>query len=830
MSSMVRKFQFKRLRLISLVLMASVSLAACKSADERAEERYQSGVKLVEEGDYDRAIVEFRSVFELNGAHLEARRALADVLLNKKNRRQRAYSQYLRLAEQYPDDIDTRIVLSEIAFDAGNWDEFERHGGKAEELAPDNPRVQVLAVARQYRQASIDDDASARRDQARAAKALMEGQPDNMILRNIQIDDLLRDGEFREALVEIDWILERRSDDTRMWLQRQQILVQLEDYDALEEQLRMMIDRFPKDETHKTTLIRFFLARQETDKAEGFLRELADASDETGPRIDLIRFLQEVRGRDAAISELEKMIASDPDVVIYKVLKAGFDFDAGQRDQAIALLEEVIEGAEESTEDIRNSKLTLARMFITTGNEVGARALVEEVLTEDAASVEALKLKAAWQIEADDTDAAIAGLRIALDNAPEDEDAMTLMAQAYTRAGQPQLARDFLALAVEASGNAPEETIRYATQLLQEERYLPAEDILLPALRQAPQDVGLLSTLGQLYLQMPDYGRVDQVVQTLRSLNDERAGASANQLEAQKVSRQSGPDEAVAFLENLAGQADASMGSKIALIRAQMATGNIEGARNLARDLLADEPDNVVLKSILAASEAVAGNLDAAETLYREVLDANPRATAIWLELARIKTRQGNIEAARATVDEALGAFPDSADLLWARASYMEQDGDIDAAIDIYEELYEQNSNSTIIANNLASLLGTYREDDESLERAWTLARRFRDAENAALQDTYGWIAHRRGDSQEALPYLEAAAKGLPDDPIVQYHLAQIYLALGRTDDALAQFRRAVDIAGPADQREQIKTAKAQINAIQSAAEEDAEDTEPSQN
>ena len=170
-------------------------------------------------------------------------------------------------------------------------------------------------------------------------------------------------------------------------------------------------------------------------------------------------------------------------------------------------------------------------------------------------------------------------------------------------------------------------------------------------------------------------------------------------------------------------------------------------------------------------------------------------------------------------LDEALTHLPDNPQLLWAKASQYERDGEIDAAIGIYENLYAENSGSVIIANNLASLLSTYKEDAESLERAWVVARRFRDAEIPQMQDTYGWIVHRRGDSEEALPYLEAAAKGLARDPIVQFHLAEIYNALDRHEDALRLYREAVSIAGPADQREQVTRAQEEIQKLQSQQE-----------
>lgn len=158
----------------------------------------------------------------------------------------------------------------------------------------------------------------------------------------------------------------------------------------------------------------------------------------------------------------------------------------------------------------------------------------------------------------------------------------------------------------------------------------------------------------------------------------------------------------------------------------------------------------------------------------------------------------------------------EDANLNWAKASVLEQEGKIDEAIAVYELLYEQNTSALVVANNLASLIATYRDDEESLERAWRIARRFSDADVPALQDTYGWIIFRRGEIEDSLPYLEGAAQGLPNDPIVQYHLGRAYQALSRPADALQQMQRAVEIAGPTDTRPQIEDARGLIVELQS--------------
>lgn len=815
---------FLRNRLILSVLAVTLSLglAACKSAEERAEEYYQNALTLAAEDDYDRAIVALRNVFELDGSHREARRMMAGILLDERGNRQQAYSQYLRLAEQYPDDLDARVALAQIAFAATNWEELERHGAQAAELAPDDPRVVPLSTARAYRAAVLANDVTARRDAADAARTLLTDQPDNMVLRSVVIDDLLRGGDLRGAMTEIDLMLQRAPDNILYHQQRLNILAELGDMDGLEQQLRVMITQFPDDTVHKATLLRFYLARDELDAAETFLRDLvADApADDPTAKGDLIRFLAEYRTIAAAKEEISATVATVADPLPFLIIDAGLDFARGAGSAAIATLENAID-AHATSPQVQTARVTLARMLVATGNEVGARARIEQVLAEDATNAEALKLRAGWLTADDRTEEAIAALRTALDSTPDDAQAMTLMADAYIRSGRPQLARDFRALAVDASGNAPAESIRYAQMLINDESYLPAEDILISSLRLNAENPDLLLALGRLYLEMEDFPRTQQVVATLRRLETTAADAAANGIEAERINRQSGRDDALAYLEELANRSDADQTARIALVRARISSGDIEGALAQALDMTAANPENDDLRFMAATTQALAGDLEAAEATFRALLATDPGRTPVWLELSQLAQRKGDRDAAKAVIDEALAQLPDVPSLLWAKASFLEEDGDIDGAIAIYEDLYAQNSGALVIANNLASLLSTYRDDAESLERAWTVARRFSDTSFAPVQDTYGWILHRRGDSAGALPYLESAAAGLPDDPLAQYHLGQTYAALDRPADALAQFQRAVTLAGPGDTRPQIATARQQIQTLLDAAQND---------
>ena len=232
----------------------------------------------------------------------------------------------------------------------------------------------------------------------------------------------------------------------------------------------------------------------------------------------------------------------------------------------------------------------------------------------------------------------------------------------------------------------------------------------------------------------------------------------------------------------------------------------------MAEELLRENPDNITYRFFKALTNVATQNIPEAVEELNALVTENPQATQIWLQLIRLQERIGDQDSAKTTLDRALTVNPQDPNLLWAKASQLERDNDVEGAIEVYENLYQADSSSIVVANNLASLLATYRRDEESLARAALVARRLQGTDIPALQDTYGWIQHRTGNSEEALDYLESAAAALTEDPTVQYHLAVVYQALGRTEEAKAQIQQSIDKLSPlttTDLAEEIRTTHA---------------------
>lgn len=803
----------KTIRLV-LICAAVILLAACDSVEERAQKYYESGLALVESGEPEKALLELKNVFDLDTGHREAR-ALYAKTARELGRTREAYGQYLRLVEQYPEDVEGRLSLAQMAFDSQNWAEFERHGTVAVEAVPDDLRAQVIKVGLDYRKAVTDEDATAREETLLRAQDLSVKDENNAILQAVLIDGYSESGQYEKALSEIDRALANEPTARAYHDMRLSLMSDMGDTAGIEDQLMTMIDVFPDDPVIKDMLIRYYVGSNQVGEAEAFMRRFADpTAEDLAPFFRFVSFLLQTKGVDAARAELEKGIEARPGSIRINSALAGLDFEQGRRKEAITRLETLLEETPvgDRTKDVQ---VTLAKMLLQEDNEVGARRLIEEVLAADAGHGDALKMQAAWLIQADDVDGAVTALRRALDSDPADVGAMTLMAAAYNRGGSHELARDFLSLAAEASGNRPAEAISYARSLLTDGRTRPAEDTLLAALRGAPNNVPLLIELARLYLSTNEVERVRQIIDTLRRSDDTTATSAAVGLEAALVSNTQSVDQVLTFLENMETNNDNNVAAKVVLIQAHLAAGQRQEALAVAEEALAENPQSPQFRFLRATMQAVNGDLASAEAGLRVLAQDEPRVPQVWLELARVMAAQSMPEKAVQAIESGLAANPDDPSLQWAMATQHEKAGDIDAAIQIYEDLYAAASDSVVVANNLASLLSSYRTDEESQERAFVIARRLRDTKEPAFQDTYGWILYQRGNYEEALEYLEPAAAGMSGNALVQYHLAKTYVALDRPADALETFRKAVAAAGDIDTRPQIEEARSEISRLQ---------------
>lgn len=803
------------LSLPALVLGSMLVLAGCESSEERAARHFASALSLIEAGDEARALIELRNVFRFDGTHEQARRTYAELLLAQGDVVE-ATRNYLRLIEQYPNLVDVRQYLAEYAIGINDWDEVRRHGTIALELAPQDPRSQAIGLAMQYRDAVNDRSDAARADVFAKARQMLATQPENIILYRIVIDQLVTGADAQAARPYIETALTLDPGDLRLHTMMLRLIQQSGPEQAVTAQLEAMIARFPENASLQQDLLRWHVGRGDLDAAEAFVRAQAGAVDGPTPgHLAVVEVLRQIRGREAARAELERLIAGNADTPqgdTYRAFRAVMDFEDGRQSEAIATMEALLEGAEPSGQT-RDLQANLARMYNATGQQPRARALVDTILSQDSTHVDALLARAGWAIQDGRIRAAIVDLRAAQSQAPRNPRVMNMLALAFERDGNIELATEQLAMALDASGRAAPEAIRYIRFLRDQGRNAAAERVLADARVANPGNVELVVMQAEMLLENGRWSEAGAIATALRETGEDTLVQIAQQIQASVLLGQNRVDEGLSLLEAMADPREGDIRSVATVISAQLRAGRPEAARGYLEGLIAENPQALPLLLLRANMEAVLGNVAAAEADFRAVLAAEPAADNAARLLFGLLRGDGRLTEARAVLQAGLAAAPDSLAMLWLMAQDLEVSGEYDEAIAIYERIYALEPDNIVTANNLASMLTTYREDPASLERAQTLVERLRGSDIPAFQDTYGWIAYRRGDLETAVDYLERASNGLPLDPLVQFHLGMVYADLNRPAEARAQLERALEL-GEGRNLPQLERARARLQDL----------------
>ncbi|MDO6587005.1 tetratricopeptide repeat protein [Salipiger sp. 1_MG-2023] len=777
-------------------------LAGCQSEEEKAEEFYQSALTYLEQQDVERSLIELRNVFIHDGHHKDARMLYARLQQERGNTTE-AYGQYLRLIEQYPDIVEAREALAGMALERRNWDEATRHGEAAIALDPTRIGTRAIATALQYRSATLARDPEAQATAVSAAKAVLDEDPSQSAARRVVIDALLMENDAEAALTQVDKVLEYTPNSGEFNMLRGQLLAQLNRAEALGDQLRKLYELFPENEAIRADLIRWYLNTQDFDGAEGFLRSEAGAPDEdTTGNLTVVDLLRRTQGPEAAAAELDRLIEAAGESApadLYRAMRASIDFDSGSRDSAIAAIRAVLDGAE-ANDQTHRIRIILARMLAVTGNPVGAREQVEQVLGEDHGNVDALKMRAAWLVADDRPGDAVIDLRTALDQAPRDSSILMLMADAFLRDGSEALAQERLSMAVQVSENGAQESVTYARFLIARNRLQQAETVLTSARQRAPQNIEVLRLLGDIYLRQQKWPQAQGVIDALRDIATPQAVELSRVYQSGILLGQNRIDEGLDYLRaQIDAENGGNLGAVIQLVRTQVITGRFDEALGFIDAELAKTPDSIPLQLLNANIFALQGDLTRAETIYRDLLSRQPDIEPAILQLQALLRATDRSAEAETLVTDSIKVLPGSRRLRLLEAHRLEQTEQYEKAIALYEQLYEEQSSDVVVANNLASMLSNYRDTPEDLDRAYAIARRLTGTQVPAFRDTLGWILFLRGDTEAGLEHLQPAAEAMPEEASVIAHLGVALAAAGRTDDARDSLQRALDMAKDTD-------------------------------
>ena len=420
-------------------------------------------------------------------------------------------------------------------------------------------------------------------------------------------------------------------------------------------------------------------------------------------------------------------------------------------------------------------------------------------------------------------------LRTVVNNDPADSAARVQLAELYVQRGDLDSARTLMGAASGAANDAL--FLAFAGGVSQRAGLQQqAAQYFDQSEQRTSSSVQELVSLSALYASSGEFDRAIRLLQGSSS-----AGAQNRQISdyllALVYMRQGdlkAADEVATRLQQQQGGAAWTLNLRgvIALVR-----GDVAGAQTLFSKSLELEPRNAVASLNMARVAVAEKDAPRAEKYLRQTLEVEPAQPLALIGLAQFAMGRRDFEAARALLDRMpesrartrgeaelsarQGKFEDSAQLydqLYAQepsqeiallgydsarragrpnadaqllrwhaehpkdkqtnlvlASVALEKNELARAQSLYEDIVAVDPNQVTAINNLAWLYGERKDP-----RATQFGERALAAEpnNPAVADTVGWLYVRGGDAARGLPLLERAAKALPAERDVNFHLA----------------------------------------------------------
>ena len=769
-------------RISSWILLALVLLlAGCDSVEERVAGHYEAGLSLIEQGQPDKAILEFRNALKINDQHAPSYLELGKIFEIRGDVRS-AFARYAKAAEYDPNLPEARIKLARIYLLAGETDKAATEVDASLKLAPNS--VEALAVGAQL--AIQKGDFTGARSALDRALVLAPGALNTLL---VDISYTLETATHAAALTQTDDAIAMHPEALQLHIVKLGILNSIGDQPAIGAQLTRLIELFPDEVRFHELRARWAIQNKDFGIAKEDLRALALAQpDNTAWITDLIRLVRSEAGDEAALAEFDRMIGALPDPFKAQLLLVQYQIEMGRRDAAVAYLRDLIGVVGENSDTAR---IALARLLISEGQPAEAYTLVETVLANDPRNTDGLLLQSRRLISDGQLDAAIQKIRTALNEAPEDVRLLLLAGQAQELSGNVDLANDRFAKAVRADEYRIDTVVRYVEFLTRTGRDAAAEIVLVEALTRTPDAARLYDLLGFTRIRLQNWPGAQDAMNALQELDPDRA----RQLQAAILIGQERFDEGADLLKNLPEDERRRAASMAALVQTYLRTNEMDKAIVFLDEILAETPNNLQALGLRGNLHLLSDELDKAKANYDAILKIDPRNGGAHSALSRLYAVQGNEAESENQLLRGLEVSPDDVTLLARLAQLREIQGDLGGAVELYDRLYKLIPNSLAVANNLASLISEYQaESTEAMSRAFLIANRLSNSEIPHYRDTYGWIQHLRGDSEEALVHLEAAGKALPNNPWVHYHLGMVYIALDRPAEARKSLEAALNM------------------------------------
>jgi tetratricopeptide (TPR) repeat protein len=492
----------RRLNLRCVLLLATLlTLAGCSSRADRIQAALAKAERLLDASELDKAGIEVRNALQWDSRNPRAH-YLGGEIAEARHDLQRAYQGYLRAQELAPADRESAVALARVELLAGDTSKATQRLSALLATDPGNLPARALQVALIARQGDLPAAIA-------QAEVLLAAQPDMPVQTQLLLAGLfVQAGQPARALALVEQGLKTQPGQVAL-LSVAARICDADPPDAARAAravgfYRHASELAPRDTGLWLAWAGHHLQRHETDAAESVLRAAVQAlPDDRSRQLALLDFLAAQRPFEVAEPAYRQAIVQRPQDAEFGFALARLYRAAQRPADAQRVLVSIATQNKRLQERLAASDL-LAADALAAGHADEAGRWIAEVIERNPRDHDALLLRARLRLDQKQSADAVADLREALRDSPGAPDIVGLLALAHRAAGEPALAREVVAQALQTRPDDPALRLLLAADLADGHEPAAAAAELEEIIRRAPRDLQAYEAKAQLALARHD--------------------------------------------------------------------------------------------------------------------------------------------------------------------------------------------------------------------------------------------------------------------------------------------------------------------------------------
>lgn len=493
--------------------------------------------------------------------------------------------------------------------------------------------------------------------------------------------------------------------------------------------------------------------------------------------------------------ELRRVLSCDPKAVFPRKELLKVYAQLGRYQEAIDMAQEVLKRAPKDSE----TRFILGKLYIAQGRPARAIQTLEALLEDNPSYEEALSVLAMIYMRQKKLDQAIATIERLAKKKPEVPTLWLELARLYREKGDFEKAKEAYRKALALAPSELQWSLEYGEFLEKLGDIKAAEGLYQKALKENPGNFHLEQALFRLYLEEHRYQEALSILDDI-----ERHLGPQPQLELRRALIFLDMDQPGKARKILQEVLEKDPNNAMARFYLGVALERLGQQEEAIRQYEKISPESKIFQLALRRLVHLSKDPEKIKKLLEKALGQNPEDKDLYALAGSLFEDLDQCELGYTFVKRGLKRFPDDPKLKLSAAFLLTCLGEDKKALKFVEPLLKEDPDNPTILNFVGY---TYAELNIKLEEAERLiqkALKLRPNDGYII-DSLAWVYYRKGDYQKALETIKKALEQVKDDAIIYEHEGDILKAMGRNEEALKAYRKALKLAKRKRNRQRLE-------------------------